>query len=457
MQDKVAFIPSCMSNINNMKRVTLFFAFLLLSMLYATAQEKMITIKGAVSDAKTKVTLPGVTIHVQGKQIFTQSNGDGKYVIKVPEKLRNANIIFNVFGYARDTMVVKDLVKHPNVKLKSGGGIKLQAVTVKEYTPQSLVKEVVNRIPKNYWCDTSVGTYFYRDCRQMNDELYLFDEMVFDALRVGYDKYNTIEKTVDGDGHSIRSNYKAILFSRMLVNDTAYVKKVTKGGGGFWLTYSDKEVLVDPFEMPNTTSYLSTSKRSLKSWNYKMESFTDPDNVEYYLVTMTKNVSSFGPTEYVVVLTIRKSDLAVTKLDYTYDSKENDYSWPIRALNQKVGRDSVYYYDHRVYNYGEVDGKMTLTSYTEHHTADFFYNNDTMYGQRELHLAYDAQCVLTAHRRGDARFFNENNIQSTVRVAVSERQAGELRYDEEFWKQYNFIPLEEELLRKLEEKLGKGK
>ena len=438
-----------------MKRTTIFLFFLLSLVSFATAQEKMITIKGTVSDAKTKTTLPGVTIHVQGEQIFTQSNGDGNYVIKVPEKHLNANIVFNVFGYARDTMTVKNLAKRPNVKLKSGGGIKLQTVTVKEYTPQSLVKEVVNHIPQNYWCDTTVGTFFYRDCRQMNDELYLFDEMVFDALRVGYDKYNTIENTIGDDGQPIRSNYKAILFSRLLVNDTAYVKKVTKGGGGFRLTYSDKDVLVDPFEMPNTTNYLSTSKRSLKSWKYKMESFTDLEDVKYYLVTMTKDVSSFGPAEYKIVLTIRKSDLAVTKLEYTYDSKETDYPWPINKLRQKVGIDSVYYYNNNVYNYGEIDGRMTLTSYTTHSSVDFFYNNDTTYGRREHHLVYDVQCVMTSQRRGDASFFDENNIQSPVRIAVSERQAGELRYDEEFWNQYNFIPVEEALLKKLEKKLGR--
>lgn len=434
-----------------MKRTLILLAFLL-AFGAAGAQEKFVIIKGKVTDNKTKEALPGVTIHVQGKQTFTQTNGDGNYVIKVPEEYRGSNIIFNVFGYARDTMTVKEAAKHPNVKLKRGGAINLSKVTVSEYTPQSLIKEVVNRIPQNYWADTTIDTYFYRDVRQLNDELYLFDEMVFDALRVGYDKHNTNTSTRD-DGN--RLNYKAILFSRLLVNDTAYIKKITSGTGSYRLTYSDKDVLVDPVEIPNTTNYLFTSKRRLKSWDYKMETFTDLDSVDYYLVTMTKNVSSFGPTEHKVVLTIRKRDLAITKLEYNYDSKENDYPWPMNKLSEKVGRDSIYYSEKQVYNYGEIDGKMTLTSYTTHNTATFFYSNDTMYGQREQHFVYDAQCVLTSQRLGDASFFDKNNIQSPVRIAVSERQAGELRYDEDFWSQYNFVPVEAALLDKLEKKLVK--
>ena len=434
---------------------TFFLLVFMLAIGASNAQEQFFTIKGKVTDTKTKEALPGVTIHIQGKQIFTQTNGDGNYVLKIPEQYRGSNVIYNVFGYARDTMTVKEAAKHPNVKLKRGGAINLNKVTVSEYTPQSLVKEAVERIPQNFWTDTMVGTYFYRDVRQLEDSLYLFDEMVFDALRVGYDKHHALERTGGREGNLVKSNYKAILFSRLLVNDTAYIKKITGGTGSFRLTYSDNDVLVDPVEIPNTTSYLSTSKRSLKSWNYKMETFTATEDVDYYLVTMTKSLNSFGPTEYRIVLTIRKSDLAIVRVEFNYDSKENDYPWPMNKLSQKVGRDSIHYTESKVCNYGEVEGKMTLTSYMEHETATFFYSNDTMYGQREQHFVYDAQCVLTSSRHGDASFFDKNNIQSPVRIAVSDRQSGELRYDEDFWSQYNFVPLEEALQKKLERKLGK--
>ena len=420
----------------------------------ASAQDKTIAVRGNVTDAKTKEPLPGVTVVIEKSNIFTQTNGDGTFVIKVPEKMMGGNIVFSMFGYSRDTIAVKKVQKSPKVKLKTGGAIKLNEVVVTEYTPQTLVKEAVSRIPQNFWNDTTIGTFFYRDVRQLNDEIYLFDEMVFDALRVGYDKYNTSTKTHEGGQRIIKSNYKAILFSRLLVNDIAYIKERTKGGGDFYLTYSDNDVMEDPVEMPNAT-YLSTSKRSLKSWKYKTESFTDPENADYYLVTMTKNDPTFGSSENTVVLTIRKSNLAITKLEYIHDSKENDYPWPMNKLSQKVGRDSIYYYDRHIYNYGEIDGKMTLTSFTQHNTATFFYSSDTICGQREQHFEYDVQCVLTSQRRGDASFFDENSIQSPVRIAVSDRQARNVSYDEDFWNQYNYVPVEAALQEKLEKKLGK--
>ena len=114
--------------------------------------QKIITIKGTITDSKTKEALPGVTVYVQGG-FCTQSNGDGLYIIKIPQEKRNDNIIYSVFGYDRDTITVKEALKHPNVKLNAGGAIKLSEVTISEYKPQTLIQEAVKRIPTNFWTD----------------------------------------------------------------------------------------------------------------------------------------------------------------------------------------------------------------------------------------------------------------------------------------------------------------
>ncbi len=433
---------------------------LLLSVLaigVACAQKNIITIKGKVTDSKTKGALPGVTIHVQGQQIFTQSNGDGKYVIKVPESLQGANLIFNVFGYDRDTIAVKAAAKRPDVKMKRGGAIKLSTVTVSDYTPKSLIKEALKRIPQNFWCDSTVGTFFYRDVRQVNGGIYLFDEMVFDALRVGYDKNNTIKRTNNNwrnpDARAIESNYKTILFSRLLVNDTARLNEITGGTGDRYLDYSDNEILFDPVEIPNTTLYFSSSKRKQRIWDYAMQNFTDADGVEYYFVTMTNNSTMLGQSADTVHVTVRRNDIAITRVEKIHASMLNDIPWPFSIVLKKIEVDSIGINQHDIYNYGEVDGKMTLTSFTKHSAPIYYYANGSRWGEREQRYCLDVQCVLTSQRRGDASYFDLNKIQSPVRIAVSERKTEALRYDEEFWSQYNFIPLEEHLLQKLNEKL----
>ena len=422
------------------------------------AQEKIITIKGTITDNKTKEPLPGVTVYVQGG-FCTQSNGDGQYIIKIPSNKRDDNIIYSVFGYDRDTLAVKEAMKRPNIKLNAGGAIKLSEVTISEYKPQTLIQEAVKRIPQNYWTDSVVGTFFYRDCRQLNGEIYLFDEMVFDALRVGYDKHNTIKKTNNDWRHegerAIESNYKAILFSRLLVNDTAYINQVTNGTGNSYLNYSDNDVLFDPVEIPNTTQYFSSSRRQQKIWKYDMQEFTDADGVVHYLVTLTNDVRLYGTSSTTVRITITKGTFAITKVERITDTKLNNIGWPLNKIFETADIDSIYWDNTSTFNYSEVEGKMTLTSFSHHKTTHYFYTPNSQYGNSEQQFDLSCQGVLTAQRAGDASFLDSNNIQSPVRIAVSKRKSGEVKYDEDFWNQYNFVPLEADLLKKLNARLGK--
>ena len=429
----------------------------LLTMSVADAQ-KIITIKGTITDSKTKEALPGVTVYVQGG-FCTQSNGDGLYIIKIPQEKRNDNIIYSVFGYDRDTITVKEALKHPNVKLNAGGAIKLSEVTISEYKPQTLIQEAVKRIPTNFWTDSVVGTFFYRDCRQLNGEIYLFDEMVFDALRVGYDKHNTIKKTNNDWRHegerAIESNYKAILFSRLLVNDTAYINQITNGTGDSYLNYNDNEVLYDPVEIPNTTQFFSSSKRLQKIWEYDMQEYTDAEGIVHYVVTLTNDAHLYGTSSSTVRITITKGSFAITKVERIHNTKLNKIGWPLNKIFEKANIDSIYWNNTSTFNYSEVEGKMTLTSFSHHKTTNYFYAPGSNYGDGEQQFDLSCQGVLTTQRAGDASFLDSNNIQSPVRIAVSERQQGELRYDEAFWNQYNFVPLEDELLKKLNARLEK--
>jgi hypothetical protein len=105
----------------------------------------------------------------------------------------------------------------------------------------------------------------------LNGEPFLFDEMVFDALRVGYDKHHTLKKLNNGEEpgniarysykRPIESNYTSIRHDRLLLCDTAYVnKQVSREVSGDYIGYEENEVLYDPVEIPNATTRLSLKR-----------------------------------------------------------------------------------------------------------------------------------------------------------------------------------------------------
>ncbi len=428
----------------------------------ATAQERFLTLSGRVTDSDTREGLPGVTVCVAGQAVYTQTNGDGEYVLKVPTEQGGGSVVYALMGYRRDTVPMAKAQQRPDVALVTDGGRWLEEVTVTEYSGTAaarLLKDAVDRIPQNYWTDTTVGAWFYRDVRMLNGELFLFDEMVFEALRVGYDKHHSLKKLMNskGPGNAVRidykrpieSNYTSIKHDRLLLCDTGYVNRVTKGIADAYIDYSENEVLYDPLEVPNTTSLSEEMlKRAARSNKYTMQEVTDADGRVYYVLTSSYNAKG-GPFKGhgSVRYTIAKGSLAIVSIE------ENSYFamrsfFPLKKKFKEAGVDSMAISEQVVYSYGLVDGKYTLTSYTRSEGLD-------MYGKRVEHMERRCQCVMTGQRRGDASFLTDNVIQQPGSVLVTQRRADSKVYDEDFWQQYNYIPLESSVRTKLEAKLKK--
>ena len=429
------------------------------------------TLRGCVTDKDTREGLPSVTVYVAGQAIYTQTNNDGEYVLKVPAEHRDGSVVYALMGYLRDTVSVAKAQRKPNMALASDGGRWLKEVRVTEYSSKAaaqLLIDAVNRIPQNYQTDSVVGTWFYRDVRMLNGELFLFDEMVFDALRVGYDKHHTLKKLNNRKGayglvelgykRPIESNYTSIRHDRLLLCDTAYVtSQVSREVSGDYIGYEENEVLYDPVEIPNTTTRLSLNRleKAKKRNKYQVSEMTDAERHQYYVVTSRYN-SSGGPFRGhgTARIVIAKGSLAITCIE------ETDYFamrpfFPLKKVFKKAGVDSVARREHVVYNYGLVEGKYTLISYTRDEGTDFYCNANNPKGAGVNSMDNHCQCVLTNEHKEGSSFLKNNTIQPPGSVLVPQRRADHKRYDEAFWQQYNFIPLETSIRQKLEKKLKK--
>ena len=454
-----------------MRKIALAFSLYLLVISFTQAQEDYLTLRGRVTDRDTREGLPAVTVCVAGQAIYTQTNNDGEYVLKVPAEHRDGSVVYALMGYLRDTVSVAKAQRKADVALTSDGGRWLKEVTVTEYSPKAaaqLLIDAVNRIPQNYQTDSVVGTWFYRDVRMLNGELFLFDEMVFDALRVGYDKHHTLKKLNNRKGayglvelgykRPIESNYTSIRHDRLLLCDTAYVnKQVSREVSGDYIGYEENEVLYDPVEIPNTTTRLSLNRleKAKKRNKFQVSEMTDAEGHQYYVVTSRYN-SSGGPFRghETARIVIAKGSLAITCIE------ETDYFvmrpfFPLKKVFKKAGVDSVARREHVVYNYGLVEGKYTLISYTRDEGTDFYCNANSPKGAGVNSMDNHCQCVLTSEHKEGSSFLKNNTIQPPGSVLVPQRRADHKQYDEAFWQQYNFIPLEASIRQKLEKKLKK--
>lgn len=441
---------------------------LLASALSATAQTNHITLRGHITDYKTREALPAVTVYVAGQAIYTQTNNDGDYVLKVPAEYANGHIVFSLMGYLCDTVAMTSVEKHGDRQLRSDGGHWLKEVSVVEYSPTSarqLLIEAVNRIPQNNQTDSTIGTWFYRDVRELNGELFVFDEMVFDALRVGYDKHHTLKKLQNRAGPSnavildykrpIESNYTAIRHDRLLLYDTDYVERATNGAANSFMGYKESEVLYDPLEVPNTTNYLSIKKLKRRK-DLQMREMTDADGKEYYVVYRNYDDSSnMMIVSNALRVTIAKQTLAIVKVEHESYLRWVNVPFPLKGMLKKAGIKTFGYGERTVHTYGQVNGRNTLTSSTRNEVYEIHCLPGSPMGDSTLYLNKHSQCVLTAEtKKGTSTFLSCNTIQGPGSVLINQRRADDKNYNEAFWQQYNFIPLEKSIQQKLTQRLN---
>ena len=114
-----------------MKTPVLIISLLLFSSFTSiSAQEEYLTLRGHVTDRDTREGLPAVTVYVAGQAIYTQTNNDGEYVLKVPAEHRDGSVVYALMGYLRDTVSVAKAQHKADVALVSDGGRWLKEVTV---------------------------------------------------------------------------------------------------------------------------------------------------------------------------------------------------------------------------------------------------------------------------------------------------------------------------------------
>jgi hypothetical protein len=279
-----------------------------------------------------------------------------------------------------------------------------------------------------------------------NDSLYLFYESLTDVYRAGYGKFDKRLIYIGFSGKSnLKSNYKDILKHRLPVFDTSYLLSVVGSPSTMrgMMTYYDHDAIQDVVEFPNA-SYVF-AKRKRKDYNYKLEEFTDAEGKEFYLITMMSK-SKYG---YTFTVVIDKTDLAVCKITYQYSG---EYTNPDNFMHKIASpfKSCVVHYSTAEYVYKKIAGKYTLFSYRSAASSDNVCHMEYGYQNAMEHQSYKHSYVyqLVDFRKNDTDTLPDNVIKA-VKPQLYSTLMSNGRYDESFFENYNFVPLEDECYKKL--------
>lgn len=419
-----------------------------------TAQE-YITLQGHISDSRTRKPVPYAAVLLQGTNIGTQSNDKGEYRLKVENGKwhSDSKVLFSAMGYKRISVSVEQLQKKGDVRLEPHA-LELKEVTVTGYvTPQEIIAEAIRRIPQNYHTDTTIGTWFQRDYRLLNGDLYLFDESVIDMLRYGYVHDST--KRFYHFTDTIREmddNYKVVRKHRLMVYDSL---AVSLSAGDMEkamapMDYSDNNVISDVVSTPQA-NWL-TAPRLIKSHKYDpIQEYTDADGVEYWLLrAYGRNNSRKVRCHY--TLRIRKDNFAIVEASSEIDPATASADYPYILHSQQPWSKLSIHSITTDARYELRGDRYTLTRYSFFYDASYYCHQHYGYELADSvqHRVESREWILTDLQPGDSSFVRLNPVQGPKKQNLIDA-FGASSYDDDFWGRYNTLPLDSTIREKLEE------
>ncbi len=428
----------------NMSRA-LFILLMLMIPTFVWGQTEHLYLKGTVK-CKGK-GVPYASLQVKGTSIGVSCNDAGEYLFKVPMAHADDTVAIRSVGYEQTEVTVAKLRKNGNVELKSSI-VTLKEVKISTFrSALDLLKIALLKVKKNYHQDVTYSTFYYRDWRAVNGELFLFDEAIMRASRPGYSSFdNKRTYQFDYDERELEDNYRILLKHRLLVYDRGLVLRETGNqfGTAEMMEYSDNEFFFDPVYTPNATHLFRDNRLSYNSYSTLMEF---EDNGERYYLVRARTDNGMR-CEYV----IRRRDHAIVKIT-TVKSHGKMHRSPNKEWVNVWYNMMVTDTDSSIFEYDEREGHLTLTryyNYTAFRLLKFHRNKTEM--QQSWQLCKD--WVLTdftlekpTDTVGDTLDMHAMELGWMFKVSD---------YTSDYWGKYNSVAVDTLPLRLLDEKLRKA-
>jgi hypothetical protein len=120
--------------------------------------------KGTIIDSQTEKPLVFASLLVRGTNISTISNTDGKFLLKIPDNIANAEIIVSFIGYHQKIVPLSEFKKRKTLIMLIASVTKLSEISISLPTDaKALVRQTLKKKGDNNLNKHSIMTAFYRE------------------------------------------------------------------------------------------------------------------------------------------------------------------------------------------------------------------------------------------------------------------------------------------------------
>ncbi|MGK0495398.1 MAG: hypothetical protein ACJAU2_001788 [Maribacter sp.] len=386
---------------------------------------------GEILDTNSKKPLVFASLTLEGTNISTVTNTDGEFLLKVPKKSLDKNIIISFLGYKTLSLTLSKFKAKDNKVLMTESAVELSEVQLSiPKNPEALVRETLRKKGENYMNDPTVMTAFYRETIKKRNKNVSLSEAVVNIYKAPYSSYKRDELKL----------YKARKSTDYNKLDTLALKLQ---GGPF------NTLFVDMVKYPD---YIFT-KETINYYDFTFDSSTWVNDKLIYIINFQQKAEIIDPF-YTGKLFIDAENKILTSAIYALNITNRKMAAQMfvrkKPRNANVWPTKVAY---RV-DYREKDGKW----YYGYSNVLLEFKID--WDNKLFNSVYSMSCemAVTDWKK------NLTNVQLNAKerlkssIILSDEAIGFA--DPDFWGEYNIIEPEksiESAIKKIQRQLRRNK
>ena len=426
-----------MKTIRNLSLVTLLLlsAFTAQTIFAGTAPERkkndqqtVLTFRGKVVDAETGSPLIFAGVAVKESNVATVTNIDGEFVIKITETQTSKNLEVTFLGYRNKVVPLTELREdgYKNIISMVSAPIPIKEIIVKPVDPESIVRNAISRIGKNYVNEPNLMTSFYRETIRKNRTYVSIGEAVVEIFKAPY------SNDIRFDGARIYKGRKGADVEKM---DTVLFK--LQGG----------PVTVLQLDIAKNTESILTMD-AMKYYDYSLSTVVEIANKPHYVITFRQKPSVDMPL-FMGNLYIETGTYAITEAEFGFNLEDKAAASSIFIKKKPLGMEVIPEVATYRVQYREQDGVW----YFAYSRAEVKFKVNWKRKLFNTYYTTMSEIAVTDRTNEEViKFAGKEKIRYTD-VFSEEVEAFT---DSEFWGEYNVIEPDQSIeaaIRKLSRKL----
>lgn len=148
----------------------------------------VISIRGTISDEQSRKPLPYVSVAIEGTSIGTITNGEGQFLVKMPQGNETKNIRVSHIGYKPYLLPIAltreqkvDIYLTPDV-------VSLQEIIIRRIDPTEIITKAIQNRKVSYPSNPFYLTSFYREGVLKNGKYLNYAEAIFKVYKPALDQ-----------------------------------------------------------------------------------------------------------------------------------------------------------------------------------------------------------------------------------------------------------------------------